>query len=314
MRLNNLGLSFTRRFERFGEVKDIDDAIKHKLEAVRLTPLDSPDLSTFLNNLGCSFRLRFEQFGEAEDVDNAIKWHLEAVQLIPQDNPLISSYLTALGNSFHSRFVSTKNHSDMQETILYLRLASKSEHSFPRNRFHASSLLAHIMHDANDLVSAMASYTQAVEILPLLAWIGLSAGAQLNQLTPNSQTLVCDAAACAIETAISHSDCRQQHLGVAIELLDQGRSIMWSQASNIRTDTKDLWSQNLTLAQDLDHSAHVIIQGSFSHPTHQQLTESEGQAYCRAAEEFTRVSLDLKIFFFLPVSPNFGKPLPGAPL
>jgi hypothetical protein len=67
-----------RRFERFGELKDVDNAIKHQLEATEIVPDDSPYLSTCLSNLGTSFMRRFERFSESklEDVDNAINYQL----------------------------------------------------------------------------------------------------------------------------------------------------------------------------------------------------------------------------------------------
>jgi len=47
------------RFERFGEVKDIDEAIMQQSQAVQLVPLDSPNLPTVSTTLGirCWFDL-----------------------------------------------------------------------------------------------------------------------------------------------------------------------------------------------------------------------------------------------------------------
>jgi hypothetical protein len=63
-----------RRFERFGEVKDIDEAIiimQHR-ETTRLVPLDNSDLLMYLNKFGNSLLVRFERFGEVKDIDEAI--------------------------------------------------------------------------------------------------------------------------------------------------------------------------------------------------------------------------------------------------
>jgi hypothetical protein len=68
----NLGGSFLRRYERFGEVKDIDNAIEHLREAIRLASQDSPELPTMLSDLGVSLMRRFERLEDVKDIDNAV--------------------------------------------------------------------------------------------------------------------------------------------------------------------------------------------------------------------------------------------------
>ncbi|KAF8129598.1 hypothetical protein EV363DRAFT_1337786, partial [Boletus edulis] len=70
--LNNLGLSFTTRVERLGELSDLEDAISTHRDAVHLTPDGHPDKPSHLNNLGLSFRARFERLGEPSDLEDAI--------------------------------------------------------------------------------------------------------------------------------------------------------------------------------------------------------------------------------------------------
>jgi hypothetical protein len=83
--LNDLQMSYQSRFERFGEKKNIDLAIKHELEAVAST-LNSADRAGRLNHLGDSYTSRFEQFGEVKDIDSAIEQHLEAVASTPHNS------------------------------------------------------------------------------------------------------------------------------------------------------------------------------------------------------------------------------------
>ena len=86
MYLTNLGLSYARRFERFGEVKDIDLAIQQHHEAITSTPLDSANRAMSLNNLGNSYLYRFERFGQVKDIDLAVQQHREAVTSTPLDS------------------------------------------------------------------------------------------------------------------------------------------------------------------------------------------------------------------------------------
>jgi hypothetical protein len=50
--LNNLGSKIGLRYERTGEMKDLEEAIQTARQAVESMPADHPDLGTLLNNLG----------------------------------------------------------------------------------------------------------------------------------------------------------------------------------------------------------------------------------------------------------------------
>jgi hypothetical protein len=53
-RLNNLGGSLIRRFERLGDLEDLNRSIQVFEDAVKLTPDSHPDMPSRLNNLGNS--------------------------------------------------------------------------------------------------------------------------------------------------------------------------------------------------------------------------------------------------------------------
>ena len=76
---------------------------------------------------------------------------------------------------------------------------------------------------------------------------------------------------------------RQRHLGCAIELLDQGRSILWSQTSNFKRDLEDLQGVDSDLASDLDIVGKFLAQGCFRDPK-DLLSETDAQLY-RYAEK-----------------------------
>ncbi|KAI9574339.1 hypothetical protein HD554DRAFT_2006816, partial [Boletus coccyginus] len=54
-RLNNLGNSFLTRFQRVGELSDLEDAISRQRDAVELIPHGHPHKPDLINNLGSSF-------------------------------------------------------------------------------------------------------------------------------------------------------------------------------------------------------------------------------------------------------------------
>jgi hypothetical protein len=86
MYLNNLGNSFQTRFERLKSLENIDAAILHQKEAVKLTPFGHFSGSNYLFNLGTSYRLRFSHLSRASDAEIGIL-HLSASAKSPVAPP-----------------------------------------------------------------------------------------------------------------------------------------------------------------------------------------------------------------------------------
>ena len=93
--LNNLGNSFTR-FERLGELSDLEDAISMPRDAVDLTPRGRTDGPARLNNLGNSVT-RFECLGRGESaMRGSVSWE----SLLPTLwHSMVKSVLDALAFS-----------------------------------------------------------------------------------------------------------------------------------------------------------------------------------------------------------------------
>ena len=70
------------RYARTGNLADLDTAIRHSEEAVRLTP-SGTDRPGYLNNLGLGLRDRYARTGSLTDLDTAIRHYEEAVRLTP---------------------------------------------------------------------------------------------------------------------------------------------------------------------------------------------------------------------------------------
>lgn len=308
--LNNLGVLLMRRFERFGEVKDIDAAIAQETQAVDLTPPDSAHRPRWLNSLGISLRCRFERFEDVQDIGMAIEREIEAVDLTPLDSADRPRRLASLGSSLLCRFKRNGDSKDRQKAIDAFRSSSLSHNGDPVHRMQASLLYARLTHRKGDLTLASEAYTQAVDLLPETVWIGMDAVSQLNQLTSDFQSFGSNAAACLFSRAQSDPDHEQQYLGRALELLDQTRSILWSQASSLRQNLKDLRKKDKNLAEELDRIGRAIGQSCFRDST-SILSEAEEQHYRRSAEKWKELVLSARK---LPGFEHFLLPLPIAEL
>ncbi|KAF8123155.1 CHAT domain-containing protein [Boletus edulis] len=230
-RLNNLGNSFRARFERLGELRDLEDAISTHRDAVHLTPHGHPDTPSGLSNLGNSFITRFERLGELRDLEDAISTHRDAIDLTPHGHPDKPSRLSNLGNSFRARFEHLKELSDLENAIpLYSHSASVPIGPISV-RFHASRnwiLCARRMHHP----SLLHAYSIAINLLPQLAWIGLSLTHRYAELKRGAD-VVREAAAAALDSGFPE---------LAVEWLEQGRSIVWGELLQLRGSYEQLSS------------------------------------------------------------------------
>jgi hypothetical protein len=84
------------------------------------------------------------------------------------------------------------------------------------------------------------AYTTAIELLPELAWLGLSITDRHHQLSQAGQ-VVRDAASAAIV---------QHDYQKAVKWLDQGRSVIWGQLLDLRTPVDELRNSHPDLADE----------------------------------------------------------------
>ena len=116
--LSNLGNSLQARFERFGSLKDLENAIFNQQKAVDLTPYGNPDKPRHLSNLGTSLQARFKRLGSLEDLNNAILSNQRAVDLLPDGHPLKPPCLSNLGCVLITRFYCLGSLSDLENAVL----------------------------------------------------------------------------------------------------------------------------------------------------------------------------------------------------
>ncbi|VDB85490.1 unnamed protein product [Peniophora sp. CBMAI 1063] len=171
--LNNLAVSFHSRFERFGDSRDLENALDAERRAVKLTPTDDPNFPRLLSNLAAVLSSRFGRFGESSDLDSALDTHRRAVELTPTDDPELPLRLSNLATSFLSRFERFKDSRDLENALdadrRAVELTPVDDPKLPRSL----SNLAVSFHsrfqrfgDPSDLESALDAERRAVELTP----------------------------------------------------------------------------------------------------------------------------------------------------
>ncbi|KAF8181727.1 TPR-like protein [Mycena galopus ATCC 62051] len=241
-RMNNLGRSLLTRFEHLGNLDDLNKSVWMGENAVRLTPDGHQDKPWRLNNLGGSLFRRFERLGDLGDLSKAISIREDIVTLIPENHPHKPSVLNNLGNCLSRRFERLGGLDDLNrsQAICHYKHAARSITGPTHIRFHAASRWAQCAIYGED-PSLLDAYHVALNLLPELAWLGLSINDRHYHILKAGE-VVRNAAAAAISFGQPEK---------AVEWLEQGRSVIWGQLLNLRTPVDTLSSSHPELAQRL---------------------------------------------------------------
>ncbi|KZV59939.1 hypothetical protein PENSPDRAFT_594675 [Peniophora sp. CONT] len=314
-RLGNLATSLHSRFERLGEIRDLEEAIEaHKL-AVHLTPEGHPDRPLRLANLAASLRSRFERLGEIRDLEEAIEAEKLVRDLTPEDHPDRPARLANLAAFLHSRFERLGDIRDLEEAMEALRLAcdltpedhpdrprrirnlgislqtrfeqdqskvnfdaafkeflKATEHSLgnPSLRLLSAQACVSLLSEYPDFGSAellLDSHSRIIQIFPELVWLGYSVQRRYEE-----SAKLADLVNAAISAFIG-SRSRYQ----AIEWMEVGRSLVWSQISALREPINDLALEHPELAEDLRKASLALQQSGSTSPAELHEPERLGE-------------------------------------
>ena len=156
------------RFDRTGNVADLDEAIAAIRRAVELTPPGEPDHQAALSNLGAALLRRGDRTGNAADLDEAIAAIRRAVELTPPGEPDRLAALSNLGDALRLRFEEASEPADddavrefrqfgAEATTVYREVLELRERILGRDHpdtLAAMNNLAAVLQDQGDLSAA----------------------------------------------------------------------------------------------------------------------------------------------------------------
>lgn len=271
----NLSGALQTRFGATGRRADIDEAVRVGRDALASNPVDHSGRARFLSNLGAALQARSARTTAPEDIDEAVRLHDEAAELFPAGHPLRAQLLSALGGALQARFASRGEGRDLDRAVAACEAALEAtpdgHPSKSTRRFNLGSVLETRYgqtHKATDLRKALNEWRHTVADPLAPAWLRINAGARWGtaaaaqqdwneathgfegavRLLPvlasrrTSRTtrealvggwsgLAADAAASAVAAGRPEN---------AVSLLEQGRSVLWSQLLDSRTDLGEL--------------------------------------------------------------------------
>ena len=296
MALNNLSGRLYTRYNHLEAMEDLDEAIVLVREALDLRPQGHPDRAMSLNSLAIHLSSRYNLLGATEDLDEAIVLDREALDLCPQGHPDRPSSLNNLAYCLSFRYKKLEAMEDLDEAIVLGQEAfnlcpqghsnrSQSLENLARylcNRFTQSKQLQ----DKEELFSL---YSQLVHVPQMVSFIDLSATRAWIRAAENFQhPTILLAYETSLRLLIEHlatlpslpqhlvifknltsslavdafSACLRNHAPArAVELLEQGRGVFWSQLTRLRSPLDDLIGvgpAGKMLADDFMRSASLI--------------------------------------------------------
>ncbi|KAJ7440875.1 CHAT domain-containing protein [Mycena latifolia] len=246
-RLNNLGSSLLRRFEQLGDLNDLNESVSKFEAAVSLTPEGHPDKPSWLKNLGNSLLSRFEQLGDLTDLNESMSRFKDTVSLTPEGHPDKPTRLINLGNCLHQCFNRLKDPRDYEDMLIQYSRAASSLTGTAHLKFQASRLWAHYAH-MHQHPSVLRAYATAIDLVPQVAWLGLSINDRHHQIL-QAGSIARDGASAAIEA---------HEYRKAVEWVEQGCSVIFGQFLNLRSPVDDLQMLLPKLAAELVSISNLL--------------------------------------------------------
>jgi tetratricopeptide (TPR) repeat protein len=237
-----LGTALVSRFELRHDRVDIDEAISILREVRgRVSPADA-EHKLVLDNLALALLARLDQ----SDIEEAVAAYQEATATLdyPSTIALLSSYGLASAMLYdHNGTLPSPAEINRVITALGEPTATSAV-----NLVEAGHFWGLLAAESGDMHQAMNAYAAAVRSLPMLASRGLGRQEREQRLVGLAD-LTTDAAAYAIEAGQPEQ---------AVELLEQGRSVLWNQILQSQVDLESLRAAAPELAARLDDTRHRL--------------------------------------------------------
>ena len=233
-------MSFLIRFERTEDLADLSNAISYHQKALHLAPEGYADIPGYLKNLGISLQNRFGRTGDLADISDAISYQQKAIHLIPEGHADIPSYLSSLGTSLECRFQSTKDLADIFTLLSIDRQCATFPSGPPSIRLKAAIRWAQLS-SSYDPPQSLEAYNTAIQLISQVA--GLE---QTIQKRHTNLLDISDLAASAVACAFKYGK-----PDLAVEWLEQGRCLIWSQLNHLRTPLDAIFAHDPEIARDM---------------------------------------------------------------
>ncbi|ONI81450.1 hypothetical protein ALI144C_19130 [Actinosynnema sp. ALI-1.44] len=250
--LNLAGLLRARRDRNAG---DLDRAVALGRAAIAGTDRTHPMFPLCALNLSTALRTRYSSGGPETDAAESIELAERAISsFAAAGDPKAAMAWLTLGQVHERRHAGHEGQSDLDTAVRAYRSAAESPAAAPMIRAAAARMWAELSVRRRDWVGATDAFGVTVALLPQVAWHGVERTARERRLEM-WDGLAREAAAAALSAGDPNR---------AVELLEQGRSVLWSQALQTRDDLSALRDRDPALHDLLRAVAAKLAEGSAS--------------------------------------------------
>ncbi|KAJ8594179.1 hypothetical protein M405DRAFT_784899 [Rhizopogon salebrosus TDB-379] len=230
--LNSLAICLYARFQQRGILSDLDEAIELDKAALALRPPGHSNRSESLNNLGIGLYTRFQQRGILSDLDEAIDLDHAALAPLHPGHSYQSIALNNLAVSLLARFEQHGQSSDLNEAFKLYAQLSEVSHAVLSKDLHAAKSWTTAAEQQKHS-SALTAYQTALRFLDDWQHVtGLSSSSHhFDVVSKTTSSLAMDAFSCSV---------RGHALTTAVELVEQGRAVFWTQLARFNTPLNEL--------------------------------------------------------------------------
>jgi CHAT domain-containing protein len=297
----------------------IEEGIGHLYEASKLVKSGDRLSRLILNLLAANLLHTPGRGGEDKEIVDGIKNYRTSISLMPEGHPEVSSMLSHFANDLRGTFSQTGDAEHLEESITLCQSAVEYPFSSPRHRLKAANSWAVIARSTQH-PSALTAYRKALSLLQRAIDLGPTVQTRHEYISGRDidhlRSLPMDAASYAIE---SHT------YEEAVEMLEQGRALLWSGMRSLRTPLDHLREVDRSLADEfieISQGLEAIITTTHIRDFVQTPagTDNDGVAiaindtFARDLAEKRRLSAELDKVVLriqeLPGFENFWRPIP----
>ncbi|KAG8948078.1 hypothetical protein FRC03_000847 [Tulasnella sp. 419] len=232
-----LGNCLQTRYRRLRSIQDLEEAIRHYKDADQISEPEHPDRLVALANLAVCLVDQYEHRGAAELLEEAHHHILETIKLLDEDHPILETLQAKLA-LMYATYGHLLRESPQQRHITDLfQRAVKHKTASVKRRLDIA--LEWVRVDKGD--SVLEAYQRSLELVDQYLLIRSSIITRHQILLNIPPNLASDAAAAAITAG---------ELEKAVEFLEQGKALLWSQMNYYRSPLQRLREVDDELASE----------------------------------------------------------------
>ncbi|KAG1823194.1 CHAT domain-containing protein [Suillus variegatus] len=294
--LYNLASQLSTRFHHRGNDEDLDQAITLQREALTLCPVGHAHRSGSLNNLGNLLSTHFHHQHNREDLDESLENLRCGLILLTQHDPhqlLVHKSLAEVYLSFHRLGLpdtgAGEDRDSLNAAMRHLKAAANVVSGSSLSRLRASLLWVRRANEHRH-GTQLEAYATSMQLLDAYMSTTASVSSRHNIMKDFPSTLAVDAASCALR---SGDVCR------AVELLEQGRTIIWTQMTRLRTPLDSLQTHGyhaVALIKRFRDLSSLLDKPPANYPeaTPRDHVEAEENRYRRLVQDWNRAVEEIR--------------------